>query len=133
PLIPYRGAGTRFDRQSVPAVAAGLSGPRNGIETPDLTTRREIQTNDEAASLGACGRYSLDQLVADDQRRAAQIELAPLLRRRPDVDRIVPEQFASLGVEGDHMQIGGRDVEFVPVQSQAHLLGRPTFRDIDVA
>ena len=49
-LLPDRPAAALVERQSVPAVAAGLARPGDGVEAPELLARIDVESDDESAA-----------------------------------------------------------------------------------
>ncbi len=106
--MPDRAACALLQRQIVPGVAAGRSRARERVEAPHFLPRRDVERDDEAAAGPGAGGHALDHLVADHERRAAQVEHHAIGGRRAELDLVVPRLLAGARIERDHMQVGRR-------------------------
>ena len=123
-LVPDRSAAPSIQRQAVPAVAAGLVGAGDRVESPHLLTRLDVHADDEAAAWRKARRHALDDLVADDERRAPYLIAASRRRLTGRCDLVVPDERASPRVQGHDVEIGRRHEHPVAAQRQTHLLAR---------
>ncbi len=121
---PYSGAVALVDWRAIPAVAARLARPRDGVETPQLPAALRIQGDDEVTAAGIDAQADTDDdLAVNEQRATGNMEVGAVeqARARPVFgghDRAVPAQLTAFHIQCDDMAVGGGGVEFVLVDRQ---------------
>ena len=120
-LVPDRAASALVERDVVPGVAARLTRPGERVETPQLLARLDVERDDEAAARTRAGGDALDHLVADDQRRAAQVEHRTVGGGLAEFDLVVPGLLARVRIECDHVQVRGRREDAPATKAEPHL------------